>query len=158
MAIPYSFFIRDPRSLPTSFLRSHEASIAQTTRLDPHYMDFPLPFILQDDDVIPFKTRWIDDRWDPEWIDNTNVRVRDRPKKATRPKAKRVRGNDEEKQSTSLRQRSLTEEEDGEDDDMEAPQEKDANVFDDYELVIGEDEALEVQNRLHSFTASEMMP
>lgn len=161
ICIPYSFFIRDNRLLPTSFLREHDEIRLSSRHIDDFVDDFPLKHVLHDDDISSYMSRWVEERWDPDAPERTTIKHNDRLGHAvSRGKHKRRISGVVEGQQRSRntehhhrRERVATH-----DDDNDEEAEVDSESQEDTELDLETVEAVEVQNILRAFSAAEMMP
>lgn len=156
--IPYTFFVRDATSLPTSFLNEHDNKFERFNLQQQEDEEFPFKYVLHDDDIQPYTTRWVDDRWDSGQV---GVHVAEGPVQPTisaARKGKRPRQEHIEQRVKNNQQRGLSlspEYGSGEEDHND---QDDISIFVDEDLLIDTDEAREVQQSLWGFTATEMMP
>lgn len=156
--IPYSFIVRDVTSLPTSMFQEHEQKYGHLTDQEAEDENFPFKYILRDEDIEPYMSRWVLDRWENATV--TDEHPSGHQQSRSRPisrMGKRTRQEIIEQRSKTNEQRHSTmEDEESEDQDY-------AGYGDDFslpdnEFVIAPEEAVEVLHSLRAFTAAEMMP
>lgn len=145
--IPYSFFIRDRRSLPTLLLRQHDQKFAHLSAADEENDRFPLNFALNDNDVEAYMERWVYDRWDTEASESTNIGRAPSSNKTGRSGKRRRIEHDEQRFSSQQQRCSTLQHETNQDQDVE-----DGGALTDEDFVIDADEAVEVQNSLRAFS------
>lgn len=157
LVFPYNFFVRDNEGLPTAFLRQHETTNGQEYFASPHTDDFSLRFVLHDHDILPYVQRWIRERWEEDDAEPDTGREDQRQAREPTGSGKRRRVNLHEEPRDFLQrdhdfspQRPLEADHEDETDPSVA--------LDDNELIIGSDEAQEIQMYLRTFAASDMMP